>query len=219
MHFKGLWRLGQIFEPFLIRFAFGANQSAKSQEDERKVEAKVPVLRVPEFEFALVGGYDGIMKPLPVPSHEVQNFFFVSKDKRTNAGESRGEWKDGGLRCLGVKRDMLGNNGPWPHEAHLTQKDIDELGKLVDFCLPQEMSHREDAGILGLSDEATRQIGTVFQHRGEFEDIETFSVFAHPRLEVEDVMFAGELQANDDGHHEGKKHHHCNQGKDEVKCS
>ena len=57
-------------------------------------------------------------------------------------------------------------------EAHLAQEDVDKLRKFIDLRLSQKIAHRKYARIILLSEDAPWQVGTVFEHGGEFEYIE-----------------------------------------------
>ena len=69
--------------------------------------------------------------------------------------------------------------GAWPNKAHLSDKDIDQLGKAVHLTVAQPVTHTRDARVVGRGD---RIAFRLMNHCAEFADSERFAVFTNELL-------------------------------------
>ncbi len=116
----------------------------------------------PELEFAFVGGYDRIVECIAVAWDLVENGLLVPEYHGTDPREPRRHKVDLGPYIAGIQLVVSPRLRPGADEAHLSDKDVGELGQLVNLRLAQKLAHREDARIVLLGEDATGQARAVF---------------------------------------------------------
>ena len=191
----------------MVQPAVGRKKHDDGEDDDFEIVGKGAVPHPPDFKFAFVGSDDGVVEVVAVAVYLIEDGFFVAEDDRGDAGEAWGDFVDFALNRVRIEFVMAPCLWTWANDAHLANKDVDKLGKLVDLGFAQEFAHGEDARIVLLCEHAARQVGAIFEHGGEFEDLEVFAAFANAWLQVKNIVLSSELEPNHNGNHKRKEHH------------
>ena len=113
---------------------------------------------------------------------------------------------------IGISRCLIRKSRAWPHQRHITEKDIDKLRQLVDRPAPQMRPYGGHTRIPAEFEEnpvrviTREQLGSallsVNHHGAEFVNPENAAVLADPYLREQRRPAIGEP----DRHAEGCKH-------------
>ena len=76
------------------------------------------------------------------------------------------------------------NLGSWTHQTHITNKDIDQLRKLIKLVLSDVIT-RTGYSWIPTSDGNQRTFISPYSHRAELEDAEIPVMSSHSHLTVE----------------------------------
>ena len=129
--------------------------------------------------------------------------FLVAEHDTAEAREARTHRVDARLHVVWVGGEGLVDERTRSHDAHVTEKDVENLGNLVDLRLTEELPERQHARVACSRVETARHVRTVPEHRGELPDLEMTVMVADAGLAVEDVMFARALQHDHHRHEQG----------------
>lgn len=219
MLLKRFRRLGQIPEPLLPEFGAGAYERPGGEENEFEVVAEGAVPGPPDFELAFVGSDNGVVEVVAVAWHFVQNGFFITEDNRADTGEAGRNLINLGANRQRIQFIVPPCLGPRADNAHLPDQDIRQLGKFVDFCLSEKAPHGQNARVIFLREHAAREVGAVFQHSREFENVKIAAAFSHTRLKIENVVFPRQFEPNHNRNHERKKDDHGDERKQNIEAA
>ena len=143
----------------------------EGQDHHFEVQDEAPVLKIPEVGLDAVG--EG---GIPAQAHD------LGPACHARLGVVAGV----------VMRDLMLEVGnelwalwTWPHERHLTFKDVPELGHFVDVPLTHELADLEAAGILCLAPLSAVFLG-IQAHGADLDDVEGLSIGPGAALAVED---------------------------------
>jgi hypothetical protein len=110
--------------------------------------------------------------------------------------------------------DQVGHLGTRPHQRHLAEEDVEELGQLVERGAAQEMPDARDARVVGgLVDELAQAVGLLDQvlqpvgvrhHGAELDHLEGTAILAGAQLAVEDRAAAVEADGEGDDADDGQ---------------
>ena len=74
--------------------------------------------------------------------------------------------------------------GPWPHEAHITLQDVEELGQFIDVGVPQPLADARAAAVMVGGPNRARLTLGVGSHASELDDAEPPAPLPHAFLRV-----------------------------------
>ena len=105
----------------------GRKEHDDGEDDDFEIVGQGAMVHPPDFEFAFVGGDDGVVKVIAVGLEAIEDSFFVAEDDRGDAGEAWGDFVDFALNRVRIELVVLARLGPRANHAHLTNKDIGKL--------------------------------------------------------------------------------------------
>ena len=138
---------------------------------------------------------------------------------RALAGEPWLRVVDTGLHFVRIRREGLVDEWTRTDYRHIAEEDIEELGKLIDLRLAEEVAHWQDTRILLHRVESTGHVRRVAKHRRELPDLEILTLVTNARLAVEDVMFARALKPDHDRNQERREHKNGESTSEDVECA
>ncbi len=109
------------------RDAFSAKDRRDRHDEDAQVEQERPVVHVPDVHLEALVPRDGVSAVDLRPS-----------------GDSRADLVPASLLGI-VARQVLHEQRPRPHDAHLAEKDVDELGQLVERGRAQDAAEAGEA--------------------------------------------------------------------------
>lgn len=98
--------------------------------------------------------------------------------------------------------DVMAHFGPRSHEAHLAAEHVDQLGKLVEFELADEVAGARNARVVAADGDEASFVGSD-THGAELEDAEIPVVASYAHLAVEDGAGGVELDPHGEDQEEG----------------
>src|SRR5690606_25020992 len=152
-----------------------------------------PVRDVPLFEQALVRHDDLVVEALGFEML-VHQALFVAEHDRADTGNTGTDLDDLGLgtrwKCIEATTGL----GTGPHDAHVTDEHIPELGKFIQLRPAEEAPEWKHPRIVLQRDRAGAHVRAVLQHGGELEQPERLPLEPYALLDEEDLALAGAPQ-------------------------
>ena len=166
------------------------------------------MILIPQLERSLVRGNGLRVERIHVAAPRLlgrEETLFTAEDNRADAGETRLRVVNAGLHFVRIRREGLIDEWTRTDYRHIAEEDIEELGKLIDLRLAQEIAHRQDARILLHRVESACHVRRVAKHRCELPDLEVLALVADASLSVKDIMLARTLEPDHDRNQERRE--------------
>ncbi len=172
--------LTQIAETYIACLEVVVPKGLESEyglENQLDITKKAPVVQIIQVDFHLVRPNDIVVISLWIGLLGEQFFLITIFD----TGWTRNAWAELEnttvitFQLVGIARHV----GAWTDETHLSDKNINQLGKAIHLAMPQPMAHARDAGVVGCGD---RIAFRLMMHSSELTDSEWLAVLSNAFL-------------------------------------
>ena len=151
------------------------------------------MVEIVKIDFHFVRPNDVVIVPFRVGLLREQLLFVTVFD----TGGTRDAWTKlldttvVALKLVGITRHI----GTRPHEAHLSNKDIDKLGETIHLAVAQPTTYPSHPRIIGRGDGNALRL---HMHGAKLADSKRFAVFSNTPLHKENRTFRIEFDENSD---------------------
>ena len=182
-------------------------------ENQLNVAKETPVVQIIEVDANFVGPNDSIVIGLGVGLLG-EEFFFIAVFDTGQTRDARAELKDAtvvALQHVGIARHIRA----WPHEAHLSDEDVDKFGEAVHLAVAQPVAHARNARIVGRGDAVA--LGLVI-HGSELTDLERLASPTDASLHEKHRAFRVDLDEDADDKQGPEEHDKSDERHDTVEA-
>ena len=171
------------------------------------------MIQIIEVDSYFVGPDDGVVVGLGVGLLGKQFFLIAVFDagRTRDAGTEHEESAVVALQLVGI----AGHVGARPHEAHLSDEDVDQLCEAVYLAVAQPVAYARDARVVGSGD---RVAFRLVNHGAELTDSERFATFSDASLHEENRTFRVDFDEDADDEQRQKKHDESDECHDAVEA-
>ena len=135
------------------------------------------MVQIVKVDFDLVGPDDVVVVGFWIGLLR-QQFLLVAVFNAGGTSNAGTELKDAAVVALQLV-GVAGHVGTRPHEAHLTYKDVDQLGEAVHLAVAQPMAYARDTWVVGRGD---RVAFSLVVHGAELADPERLAILSDALL-------------------------------------